>query len=131
MAGPAVPAWLARALRVFAAVFAVTGVGLLFARSAAARAWPWPVSKGVAQFYSGPFLALAWCAWSYSQRSNLVSLRLYLTAMAALGVSVVAISIKHRGLFDGSDVAAWLWFATFGAVAVTSTAAALRAFTAK
>ena len=129
--GPPVPSWFTWALRAFTVVFAVAGLGLLLARSTAARAWPWKVSIGVAQFYGGPFLALAWVAWSYSQRRNLRSLRLYTTALAGLGVTVVAISLKHRALFDSADPAAWLWFATFGAMAVTSVAAAALAFTAK
>ena len=112
--------WLSIALRVLAAVFAVIGVVLFLARSIGADAWPWKVSSGVAQFYGGPFLTLACCAWWYSRCTNRRSLTLYATAMAALGVSVVAVSIKHRSLFDVGDPAAWLWFALFGAIALSS-----------
>ncbi len=106
------------ALRALASAFGVAGGLLLVARSAGAEMWPWKVSSGVAQFYGGPFLTLAWCAWSYSKRTNRRSLTLYTAAMAALGVSVIVISIKHRALFDTGDPAAWVWFALFGAIAL-------------
>ncbi len=121
--GPEIPSWQRSGMRSLAALFALVGAGLLVARSAVADAWPWPVSDGVAQFYGGPFLTLAWCSWAAARRRSLSSIRLYLAAMAALGVSVTVVAIIHRGVFDGGNPATWLWFATFAAIAIAATGA--------
>ncbi len=121
--GRTVPVWLKVALQIGAAIFGLLGLALLLARDPLADAWPWPVADGVAQFYGGPFLTLAWCAWWYSNRRLLGSLQLYLAAMTALGVSVMIVSLKHRSLFDAGDPATWLWFATFVAISVGAAAA--------
>lgn len=106
-----------RGLQVWAAWFAVVGVGLLVFRSAVADVWPWPVSDGVAQFYSGPFLTLAWCCWAYSRRDARDG-RGFFAAMAVLGVAVIAVSLNHRVLFHAEDAAAWVWFAAFALLTV-------------
>lgn len=102
-----------------AVVFGVSGIALVTARETMARAWPWPVSNGVAQFYGGPFLAVAWVAWWYARRDHRADLVVYAPAVAVLAVAVLATSIDHRDLFGADDPAAWLWFAVFGALAAS------------
>jgi len=103
-------------LQVTAAAFAAAGVALLVFRSAMADAWPWKVSHGVAQFYGGPFLAIAWVAAWYSRRSFRSDLAIFGPAMTALGAAVLVVSLDHRVLFDAARPATWLWFGGFGAV---------------
>lgn len=123
--GPDMPGNAVRILHGLTLIFGLLGVGLLVVRSAAVSAWPWPVSDGVAQFYGGPFLTIAWCCWAYSRRS-VRDCRGFALAMAALGLAVVAVSIKHRVLFDAGDISTWLWFALFGTVAVAFSYAVVR-----
>ena len=117
--GVPVSRWMTVTLMAVAVVFGALGVALLVARSAMADAWPWPVSDGVAQFYGGPFLSIAWVAFWYSRRRYLSDLIVYAPALAVLGVTVLVISIDHRDLFEADDPAAWLWFGGFAAIAAT------------
>lgn len=117
--GSPVTRWMTVTLLVVAAVFGVLGVLLLVARSAMADAWPWRVSDGVAQFYGGPFLSIAWVAFWYSRRRYRSDLIVYAPALAVLGVTVLVISVDHRDLFAADDPAAWLWFGGFAAIAAT------------
>ena len=115
--GPPLRPSLVRTLQFIAVALLLVGLGLLFARAPMARAWPWKVSNGVAQFYSGPFVTVAWCAWAYSRRvaRDLVP---FAVSMIALGVTVVAISIEKHQLFDVGRPVTWLWFGGFAALAL-------------
>jgi len=117
--GAPVARWMTATLIAVAVVFGALGVALLLARSAMADAWPWPVSDGVAQFYGGPFLSVAWVAFWYSRRHHRSDLVVYAPALAVLGLTVLVISIDHRELFAADDPAAWLWFGSFAAIAAT------------
>ena len=105
------------ALQVLSVVFGVIGLGLLFFRETMADNWPWKVSNGVAQFYFGPFVTIAWCCWAYSRRA-VRDITGFVVAMFALGASVIAISVHHRNLFDAARPVTWLWFGVFGAITV-------------
>ena len=100
-------------LRFVTVAFALVGTGLVTARTVMADLWPWPVSEGVAQFYGGPFLAVAWVSWWYSTRRNRSDLVVYAPSIVVLAVSVVAVSLQHRALF-AADLASFVWFAGFG-----------------
>ena len=115
--GPALPSWAVVFLRVQAAVFAILGLLLLFARDVMVDVWPWNVSPGLAQFYSGPFLAYAFCSWQYSRRRAWAEVAAIVPAMRAFTAVTIIVSLVHRELFAASDVATWVWFGGFGAAA--------------
>lgn len=102
-----------------AAVFGVLGAALLVVRSPMADAWPWPVSDGVAQFYGGPFLAIAWVAYRFSRRGFRADLLIYAPSMTVLAVSVLYASFDHRQLFSVSTASCWVWFIGFFGVAAS------------
>ena len=116
--GPVTP-WVRVLVWTMAGAFGVLSLLLLFAREAMVDVWPWPVSNGVAQFYGGPFLTLAWVcgahAWSAEADDDL----LWLTpALLAFTATTLGFSIHHRALFELGDVAAWLWFGALAAASV-------------
>lgn len=113
----AFPPRVVHALQCLAGFLAVVGIGLLVARERMAEWWPWKVDIGVAQFYGGPFVTLAWCAWAYSRRARRDATG-YLTAMACLGVATLVISLVHRRLFDTGNLSTYVWF---GAALVIAT----------
>ncbi len=116
--GQAVSRQVTLLLRVVAITFGLSGAALMIARSAIADAWPWPVSDGVAQFYGGPFLAVAWVAWWYSNRRHRSDLIAYAPAIAVFAIAVLVISLRHRALFS-VDLASSVWFGGFGLLAAT------------
>lgn len=118
--GPSLTIAARRVLQVQAGFYGVIGVLLLVAREVMVDAWPWPISNGLAQFYSGPFLAIAWCCWRYSARATLVDAMPITIAMLTFTVATVAVSVRHHSLFSASEVATWVWFAWFGAGAVAA-----------
>lgn len=117
--GAPVPGAVTALLRTVAAAFGLVGLALLTMRETMADVWPWPVSAGVAQFYGGPLLSVAWVAGWYSARRHRRDLAAYAPAVATLGIAVTVVSIRHRQLFSAGDPAAWVWFAVFATLGVT------------
>ena len=105
-------------LKAQAVVFALLGVLLLVARGAMVDVWPWPISEGLAQFYGGPFLAYAFCSWSYSGRRDLGRAGRDCAGDAGVHRRDLIVSLIHDELFSSSDLATWVWFLGFGGAAL-------------
>lgn len=114
------PIGLAVMLRVVAVALALVGIALLVARRPMAERWPWPVSNGVAQFYGGPFITIAWCAWAFSRRPRR-DIRGFAVALGVLGAVVIAISMLHRSLFNTGRLSTWVWFVGSVALVIVGT----------
>ena len=125
--GPRVPGWVGAVLMAQAALFALVGVALLFARETMADLWPWPITNGLAQFYGGPFLAYAWCSWAYARKRNWAETAVVAPAMLAFTLSTVVVSAVHDELFSAGDVEDWLWFGSFGLLATLFLVISVRA----
>jgi len=113
VAGPPLGAGRALLL-VQAVVYGLAGLLLLVARELMVDVWPWPISNGLAQFYAGPFLALAYGCWRYATRATVVEVLPLALGLLAFTVATLAVSIRHRSLFSASDLASWVWFGWFG-----------------
>lgn len=120
--GRPIAPWARTWLLVQAVVYAVVGALLLFARDAAADAWPWAVTETLAQFYGGAFLGLAYVSWHSARRRHWAALVAVVPPFLVFAVVTIVVSLVHGGLFDGGDPAAWAWFAFFGASAAALTA---------
>ncbi|MGZ8763419.1 MAG: hypothetical protein ACXW2Y_08860 [Acidimicrobiia bacterium] len=116
--GVALPRWAQTFLVVQAVVFAIAGVALLTAPGMMVDLWPWPITKGLAQFYGGPFVAYAYCSWAYSRRETWTEVKTIVPAMFAFTFATVVVSLVHRELFSASDLSTWVWFAVFGGATV-------------
>jgi hypothetical protein len=81
-------------------------------------AWPWPIDVGLAQFYGGPFVALAWCAFAYSRQRSLLAVLPIVAGTLAFTVATLVVSLVHAELLSAADLAAWVWFGGFGALTV-------------
>ena len=115
--GGAIASWARTWLLVQAVVYACVGAILLFAREAAADAWPWAVSETLAQFYGGAFLGLAYVSWHSARRRAWPALVAVVPPFLVFVVVTIVVSLVHGELFDRGDPAAWAWFAFFGASA--------------
>jgi hypothetical protein len=116
--GPSLPAWGRWALLAQAAAFGVTGLLLLVARDTMVDVWPWPIDVGLAQFYGGPFIALAWCALAYARERTLLAVLPIVAGTLAFSVATLVVSLVHVELFSAGDLASWVWFGGFGALTV-------------
>ena len=127
------PTWARTFLCAQSVAFALVGLTLLILPSAMVDAWPWPISAGLAQFYGGPFLAYAACSWVYSRAGAWADLAAIVPAMLVFTSGTIVVSLQHSELFSSSDLAAWVWFGSFGAAALAllvMSARALQAVTA-
>ncbi len=117
--GPPLPRWARDVLVAQAVVFGIAGIALLVARNTMVDVWPWPITKGLAQFYGGPLVAYAWTSWAYSRSHTWKEAITVLPAMLAFAGATLVVSIIHDELFSASDVEAWVWFGVFGVLTVT------------
>lgn len=115
--GEPIASWARTWLLVQAVAYAVVGTLLLFAREAAADAWPWAVTETLAQFYGGAFLGLAYVSWHSARRRMWAALVAVVPSFLVFAVVTIVVSLVHGELFDGGDAAAWAWFVFFGASA--------------
>ena len=120
-----VPRWVSTFLLTTGTLFGVIGLALLLARGVMVDAWPWKVTAGTAQFYSAPFLALAFACLTAARRHTWPELTPTLAALCTLAVTTLVASLTHRKLFDWSDPAALIWFAILIALTVATVVTAL------
>jgi hypothetical protein len=106
-----------RAWQGVALAAAFTALVLLVWPGLAVAVWPWKLTPVLAAAYAGPFLAFGVAAWAVARERRRYVQRPAQQSLAALGVGVLAACLLHRALFDFQRPAAWIWFATFIAVA--------------
>jgi len=127
--GP-LPGWARPALLVQGLAAGGLGLALLAAPGGMTGVWPWAITTLLAQIYCAPFLSLAAGSILSARQPSFASVRVPVAGMLVFAVGVLSASTIHRGLFDASDPAAWLWFGGFGAMAgllAAIAAASLRA----
>jgi hypothetical protein len=124
-AGPPLSGRTRSLLLTQAAAFGVAGALLLFARAVMVDAWPWKVTKVLAQSYACAFLAYAWCSLRYAFRNRSADLWVFLPAMLVLTGGTLAVSLKYRHLFSASNASTWVWFGAFGVFFVGLVAAGI------
>lgn len=111
--GTALPGWVRSYLGVQG--LTVTGLALLlllFPEQMVA-AWPWKITRLLAQLYSAPFLAYGLSSLMLSRQKTWAELRVVVTATFVFAFGVLLASFLHRQLFSRISVSAWVWFAGF------------------
>jgi hypothetical protein len=128
MVAPSLPTWVRNSLIVQGAIVGLVAVILLVLPSAIVSAWPWKISPGLAQFYSGPLLAYGVGSVLIALRGTTQDIRVIGPAMLGFTVSTLIASIIHSGLFSFSEIPDLLWFAFFVLSSVILSVIAVRAF---
>jgi hypothetical protein len=125
LAGTPLPAW-ARGYLVVQGV-AATGVAIaLFVfPDTMVDAWPWPITRLLAQLYFAPLLAYGVASLFLARRRTWPEIRVGVVAMFTFAVGVLLASILHRDLFTSDQMSDVVWFSTF---AVASAALAVLVF---
>jgi hypothetical protein len=129
--GSPTPSWVRAVLVGHAVVFGTLGILMFVVPDAVATAWPWPVTSGVVQAYSSPFLTVAFCAGAHAHRSVWPSVSALLPGLLVLEAGTLIVSAVHIGLFRFEEVSTWIWFLGFGLGACTVAAALLARVTAR
>jgi hypothetical protein len=113
-------AWVRVVLLAHALVFGVLGVLMFVVPDVMVDAWPWPVTSGVVQAYSSPFLTVAFCAGAYADRRVWPDVAVLLPALFVLETGTLAVSFAYTELFPSDAIATWVWFGGFllGALSV-------------
>lgn len=117
------PAWIRSLLLIHAVVLGLLGAAMFLTPDLMASVWPWPVTTTLIQAYTGPFLALAFCAWASADRRTWPYVLPALLALLALHAGTLFVSWLHGALFPAGAMATWVWFGGFGAGAVVVAAA--------
>jgi len=114
------PGWVRDLLIAHAVVFGVLGLLMFVLPDVVADAWPWPVTSGVVQAYSSPFLTVAFCAGAYADRRVWPDVAVLLPALFVLDTGTVVISLAYTELFPAGAISTWVWFGGFllGALSV-------------
>ncbi|TFV86073.1 hypothetical protein E4P40_13345 [Blastococcus sp. CT_GayMR20] len=112
--------WVRGVLLAHALVFGVLGLLMFLMPDLMVDAWPWPVTSGVVQAYSSPFLTVAFCAGAYADRRVWPDVGVLLPALFVLEAGTLAVSLAYTELFPVEAVATWVWFGGFllGALSV-------------
>jgi hypothetical protein len=102
--------WVRGMLLAHALVFGILGALMFVLPDVMADAWPWPVTSGVVQAYSSPFLTVAFVAGAYADRRVWPDVAVLLPALFVLEAGTVVVSAAYTELFPSDAFATWLWF---------------------
>ncbi len=115
---PPLPHWIKAYLWIQGAVATVFALALLVAPGAMAHVWPWRMAPLLAQIYSAPFLSYGVGNLLLTRERSWPQVRITIIAMLVFALAVLGASLIHRGVFSGTDLAAWLWFSGFAVAAL-------------
>ena len=110
LSGPALPRWVRWYLVVQGLVASAVGLALLFATDAMVDAWPWPITRLLAQIYFAPLLAYGVGSLILAREHTWPELRVGVTALLVFAVGVLIASLLHRNLFSAGQRSDVVWF---------------------
>ena len=112
MPGPTLPNWVRGYLLIQGVVATVLAVALLLAPDLMVVAWPWKITRLLAQIYSAPLLSYGVGSLLLARQRTWAEIRVATTAMLVFTAGVLLASLIHRSLFSAA-LATWLWFGGF------------------
>jgi len=115
LGGPPSPRWVRWYLVVQGVVASAVGLALLLATDAMVDAWPWPITRLLAQIYFAPLLAYGVGSLVLAREHTLPELRVGVTALLVFAVGVLIASLLHRNLFAAGQLSDVVWFGAFSA----------------
>ncbi len=112
------PGWARGWLLTQGLVLALLGAAALFVPASITILWPWKITPLLAHIYLAPFLAYGAGSLMLSRQRAWMEARVVVIGFFVFAVGALAASIIHRGLFNFSGPAAWVWFGSFSVAAV-------------
>lgn len=122
-----IPSWVYTFLMVQGAFLTALALLLLVVPDFMTSVWPWKMTTGIAQFYSGPLIAYAFTGIRFARARTWADLRVLLPAMLLFSVCALIASVLHIGLFSFANISTWLWFAALLVMAAFQGAIIFRA----
>jgi hypothetical protein len=116
--GPSLPAWVRGYFLVQGIVVTFLAFLLLFVPEFMITAWPWKITRLLAQIYSAPFLAYGLSSLMLSRLRAWPEVRVVVTGTFVFALGVLLASLIHRELFSPANVATWVWFGAFSLATV-------------
>jgi hypothetical protein len=113
LSGSRLPAWVRTYLAIQGVVVTILALALLLFPEGMVSAWPWNITRLLAQIYSAPFLAYGLSSYMLSRRQTWAEIRVVVIATFVFAFGVLFASLIHRQLFSFGTTSAWLWFGGF------------------
>ena len=113
LTGSDLPAWVRTYLFVQGILVTLLALVLLLAPELMVSAWPWKITRLLAQIYSAPFLAYGLSSFMISRLQNWAEIRVVVTATFVFALGVLLASFIHGALFSTGTISTWLWFGGF------------------
>jgi hypothetical protein len=109
----ALPAWVRSYLLVQGGLVTLLALALLLAPEFMVSAWPWKITRLLAQIYSAPFLAYGLCSLLSSRLQTWAEIWVILIGTFAFALGVLLASFLHRALFSPGNLSTWVCFGGF------------------
>jgi hypothetical protein len=122
LAGTPLPSWAGGYLVVQGVAATGVAIALFAVPDTMVDAWPWPITRLLAQLYFAPLLAYGIGSLFLARRRTWPEIRVGVVAMFTFAVGVLLASILHRDLFTVDEMSDVVWFSAF---AVASAALAV------
>jgi hypothetical protein len=111
--GAALPMWVRGYLAIQGLVVTILALSLLLFPGTMVAAWPWKITRLLAQIYSAPFLAYGLSSLMLSRHQTWVEIRVVVTATFIFAFGVLLASFIHSELFSLTNMSTLLWFGGF------------------
>ncbi|MCI0553894.1 MAG: hypothetical protein L0287_23335 [Anaerolineae bacterium] len=113
MSGVSLPAWVRGYLKAQGIIVTILAFALLLFPNFMVTAWPWKITKLLAQIYSAPFLAYGLSSLMISRLSAWAEIRVVVMATFIFAFGVLFASFIHRELFSLTNISTVIWFGGF------------------
>jgi hypothetical protein len=114
--GAPLPAWARTYLTLQGVVTTGVALALFTIPDTMIDAWPWPITRLLAQLYFAPLLAYGIGSIVLAREHTWPEIRVGVTAMFTFAVGVLVASLLHRDLFSRDELSDVIWFTAFAIV---------------
>jgi hypothetical protein len=111
--GATLPGWVRSYLAIQGLIVTTLALTLLLFPEFMVAAWPWKITRLLAQIYSAPFLAYGLSSFMLSRQQTWAEIRVVVTATFVFAFGVLLASFIHRQLFSAINTSTLLWFGGF------------------
>jgi hypothetical protein len=111
--GAALPRWVRIYLASQGLIVTILAFALLLFPEFMVAAWPWKITRLLAQIYSAPFLAYGLSSLMLSRQRTWAEIRVVVTATFVFALGVLLASFIHRQLFSPINISTLIWFGGF------------------
>ena len=75
-------------------------------------AWPWALTRQLAQIYAGPVLCYGVASLLLARAQSYAEARIAVAGMLVFAIAVLVASVLHRASFASVSISVTIWFAS-------------------